>query len=80
MNGVLLLDEGEGSFFVARDGSATRPWPRLKPYDEFSSDSRQMVTSGIDPADSLVVLFVRSVADASGATLRQVTWYDPPSP
>ncbi len=71
---------GVGTFFIGWDGSALQRIPR--PYqsdDAHSPDGSLGAGSRINPKDSVPVLFVFSADDITGATYRQLTYYQPPS-
>lgn len=76
---------GAGFYIVNRDGSGfTRApsWfrpPYLLYWDALSPDGSEVVTSGHDPRDSIVVLFVARVGDLTGASRRQLTHWAPPT-
>jgi len=70
---------GAGTYTVNRDGSGlTRSSVYLGLGYAPSPDGSEIVTGGLDPVDSLSVLFIRAVNDLTGATARQLTRYAPP--
>jgi dipeptidyl aminopeptidase/acylaminoacyl peptidase len=88
--GVLFTDNDlppYGGLFLARpDGGAVvrMPdfWAPVSSTDAvaFSPDGEEIVHHGVDPVDSLDVLFVSRVGDQASASTRQLTRYSPPPP
>jgi hypothetical protein len=75
-----LTGPGAGVYYVNRDGSSMRRFERhFHMHEAFSPDGEWMVRTGIDPVDSIAVLFVERIDDVTGATRRQLTYWDPPS-
>ena len=73
-----LTPLGQGSFFVNWDGSGLQLLPLNHLLDAYSPDGSLGVGARYNPKDSLVVLFTFSTDDISGATYRQLTFYEPP--
>jgi len=69
-----------GQLFVNADGTNIRQFPWVyKPIQDFiSPDGRHIAFIYPDPTDSLVVLFVKDTDDLTGASRRQLTYWDPP--
>jgi dipeptidyl aminopeptidase/acylaminoacyl peptidase len=88
-SGILFTDNdlppNGGTYFVHPDGSGLERLPPLwaplltSIHEAFSPDGEEVAYHGIEPVDSLDVLFVRRVGDPSGATARQLTRYAPPA-
>lgn len=74
-------EPGAGTYIVRPDGGT----PTLFPYasrwvDAFSPDGSEIVTEGVSLEDGSVVLFLRSIDDPGGSTMRQLTHSRPPGP
>jgi WD40 repeat protein len=75
-----LTGPGVGVFYVNRDGTGLRRFEyRFNSHQAFSPDGEWVVRTGIDPVDSVSVLFVERVDDVTGATRRQLTYWKPPT-
>jgi len=48
------------------------------PFDRISPDGSSVLTTGVDPRDSSVVLFIQSIGNPLGQVSRQVTRWSPP--
>jgi hypothetical protein len=88
--GVLFTDNDlppYGGLFLARpDGGAVVRMPDFwapvgsTDVEAFSPDGEEIVHHGVDPVDSLDILFVSRVGDQASASTRQLTRYSPPPP
>jgi WD40 repeat protein len=76
-----ITGPGAGRYYVDRNGSGLRRFEYpFHEHQAFSPDGEWKVRTGIDPVDSVGVLFVERVDDVTGATRRQLTFWGPPSP
>lgn len=84
LDGVLFLDTGklpQPTYFVSRLGGRPVRWRMyLGPYGTVSPDGSEVVEDFPQQPDSLKVLFLISMDDVTGATRRQLTRWQPPTP
>ena len=68
------------SFYVDRGGTATSRLPyRLKAHQSFSPNGEWLVEAAPDLHEPYAALFVQEVGDPSGASRRQLTFWDEPA-
>lgn len=81
IEGVLFYQNvhpSAGSYFADASGSPVVRFPyRHGSHQSFSPDGEWVVKAGIDPVDSVGVLFVQHVDDVMGVSRRQLTFWDP---
>jgi len=74
-----LNDPGGGVYLIETDGTRLRRFPAtLGTYDRIAPDGERFAFPGIDPTDSVAVIFLGRFHDYSRSTVRQLTFYAPP--
>lgn len=82
MDGVICdQDQRPGySLYVDRNGTTTVQLPyRLRAHQAFSPDGEWLVEAAPDLREPYAALFIQRVGDPSGASRRQVTYWDEPA-
>ncbi|MGH9195029.1 MAG: TolB family protein [Acidimicrobiia bacterium] len=69
-------DARAGPYYVSRDGSTLTRFKYAGLHRGFSPDGEWIVETGVD--DSVSVIFVQRVDDLTGASRRQLTYWNPP--